>query len=60
MAHYDVQWKAKCSEEKAQEILESAAGNDWITEQINVTIDDIIDDEKLERTTEEEQEKLVR
>jgi hypothetical protein len=45
----DVQSKFKCTDEEAQEVLDAALNNEWIMEQINLTINDIGEDMGLER-----------
>ena len=48
----DVTDKYECSDEVAQEILNSAVSNDWIIEQIHLTIEDLATDKELKEKDE--------
>ena len=45
----DVMCKIKCDEDEAQEILHSVLTNDWIVEQMQISIDDVADELELPR-----------
>jgi hypothetical protein len=46
---HDVMCKIKCDEDEAQEVLYSVLTNDWIVEQMQISIDDVADELELPR-----------